>query len=50
MPLGEEKLGGVDKVIDAVGFQARDGTLADAPELYRRRRDDGVIKAVLRPG
>ncbi|MHA4951959.1 alcohol dehydrogenase catalytic domain-containing protein [Micromonospora sp. SD19] len=146
LPLGEEKLGGVDKVIDAVGFQARDrehpdrerpnqvitdaarlvnaagaiavagvypdrdphpapgadgqedlvapwgalfakgvavrfgrthdrryttllrdlvvagrarpsmivthyGTLADAPELYRRfdRREDGVIKAVLRP-
>ncbi|MFI6256945.1 hypothetical protein ACIBCL_12595 [Micromonospora zamorensis] len=24
LPLGEEKLGGVDKVIDAVGFQARD--------------------------
>ncbi|MBM0274394.1 alcohol dehydrogenase catalytic domain-containing protein [Micromonospora tarensis] len=146
LPLGAEKLGGVDKVIDAVGFQARDrerpdrerpnqviadaarlvnaagaiavagvyperdphpgpgadgqedlvapwgalfskgvavrfgrthdrrytvllrdlivagrarpsmivthhGTLADAPELYRRfdRREDGVIKAVLRP-
>ncbi|WFE49320.1 glutathione-independent formaldehyde dehydrogenase [Micromonospora sp. WMMD1155] len=146
LPLGEEKVGGVDKVIDAVGFQARDrehpererpnqviadaarlvnpvgaigvagvypdrdlrpapgaddredlvapwgtlfskgvavrfgrthdrrytvllrdlvvagrarpsvvvthhGTLADAPELYRRfdRREDGVIKAVLRP-
>ncbi|MDG4837788.1 glutathione-independent formaldehyde dehydrogenase [Micromonospora sp. WMMD967] len=146
LPLGEEKLGGVDKVIDAVGFQARDrehpgrerpdqvvadaarlvnpvgaiavagvypdedlhpapgadghedlvvpwgtlfskgvavrfgrthdrrytvllrdlvvagrarpsvvvthhGTLADAPDLYRRfdRREDGVIKAVLRP-
>ncbi|MDG4780232.1 alcohol dehydrogenase catalytic domain-containing protein [Micromonospora sp. WMMD961] len=146
LPLGEEKLGGVDKVIDAVGFQARDrehpererpgqviadaarlvnpvgaigvagvypdrglhprpgadshedlvapwgtlfskgvavrfgrthdrrytvllrdlvvagrarpsvvvthhGTLADAPELYRRfdRREDGVIKAVLHP-
>ncbi|MEU8012132.1 glutathione-independent formaldehyde dehydrogenase [Micromonospora parva] len=146
LPLGEEKLGGVDKVIDAVGFQARDrehpdrerpnqvitdaarlvnatgaiavagvypdrdphpasgvdgqealvapwgalfakgvavrfgrthdrryttllrdlvvagrarpsmivtqhGTLADAPELYRRfdRREDGVIKVVLRP-
>jgi glutathione-independent formaldehyde dehydrogenase len=24
LPIGEEKLGGVDKVIDAVGFQARD--------------------------
>ncbi|GAB3957262.1 glutathione-independent formaldehyde dehydrogenase [Micromonospora vulcania] len=24
LPLGEEKLGGIDKVIDAVGFQARD--------------------------
>jgi glutathione-independent formaldehyde dehydrogenase len=24
LPLGEEKLGGVDKVVDAVGFQARD--------------------------
>ncbi|MFI6271948.1 alcohol dehydrogenase catalytic domain-containing protein [Micromonospora zamorensis] len=24
LPLGEERLGGVDKVIDAVGFQARD--------------------------
>jgi glutathione-independent formaldehyde dehydrogenase len=24
LPIGEEKLGGIDKVIDAVGFQARD--------------------------
>jgi glutathione-independent formaldehyde dehydrogenase len=32
LPIGEEKLGGVDKVIDAVGFQARD---REHPELER---------------
>ncbi|MEU8183257.1 glutathione-independent formaldehyde dehydrogenase [Micromonospora sp. NPDC049047] len=37
LPLGEEKLGGVDKVIDAVGFQARD---REHPE---RERPDQVI-------
>ncbi|MER7891619.1 alcohol dehydrogenase catalytic domain-containing protein [Micromonospora sp. NPDC094482] len=37
LPLGEEKLGGVDKVIDAVGFQARD---RERPE---RERPDQVI-------
>ncbi|MEU8301224.1 glutathione-independent formaldehyde dehydrogenase [Micromonospora sp. NPDC048909] len=37
LPLGEEKLGGVDKVIDAVGFQARD---RESPE---RERPNQVI-------
>ncbi|MGC5286393.1 alcohol dehydrogenase catalytic domain-containing protein [Micromonospora sp. DT231] len=37
LPLGEEKLGGVDKVIDAVGFQARDRERSD------RERPDQVI-------
>jgi glutathione-independent formaldehyde dehydrogenase len=37
LPLGEEKLGGVDKVIDAVGFQARD---RDHPQ---HERPDQVI-------
>ncbi|WP_255508769.1 alcohol dehydrogenase [Micromonospora sp. A202] len=37
LPLGEEKLGGVDKVIDAVGFQARD---REHPE---RERPNQVI-------
>ncbi|WP_433131592.1 glutathione-independent formaldehyde dehydrogenase [Micromonospora sp. CA-240977] len=37
LPLGEEKLGGVDKVIDAVGFQARDREHPD------RERPDQVI-------
>ena len=33
LPLGEQKLGGVDKVIDAVGFQARD---REHPDQERR--------------
>ncbi|WBB70015.1 glutathione-independent formaldehyde dehydrogenase [Micromonospora sp. WMMD812] len=37
LPLGEQKLGGVDKVIDAVGFQARDR------EHPQRERPDQVI-------
>jgi glutathione-independent formaldehyde dehydrogenase len=37
LPTGEEKLGGVDKVIDAVGFQARDRAHPDA------ERPDQVI-------
>jgi glutathione-independent formaldehyde dehydrogenase len=37
LPMGEEKLGGVDKVIDAVGFQARDRERPD------QERADQVI-------
>ncbi|MEV4656005.1 alcohol dehydrogenase catalytic domain-containing protein [Micromonospora sp. NPDC049301] len=37
LPLGEEKLGGIDKVIDAVGFQARDRVRPD------QERPDQVI-------
>jgi glutathione-independent formaldehyde dehydrogenase len=37
LPIGEEKLGGVDKVIDAVGFQARDRAQPD------RERPNQVI-------
>ncbi|MGV9212306.1 glutathione-independent formaldehyde dehydrogenase [Micromonospora sp. RB23] len=37
LPLGEEKLGGIDRVIDAVGFQARD---RDHPD---QERPDQVI-------
>jgi glutathione-independent formaldehyde dehydrogenase len=37
LPLGEEKLGGVDKVVDAVGFQARDREHPD------QERPDQVI-------
>ncbi|MET7879647.1 alcohol dehydrogenase catalytic domain-containing protein [Micromonospora profundi] len=37
LPLGEEKLGGIDKVIDAVGFQARDREHPD------QERPDQVI-------
>ncbi len=37
LPIGEEKLGGVDKVIDAVGFQAHDRTHPD------RERPNQVI-------
>jgi glutathione-independent formaldehyde dehydrogenase len=37
LPVGEQKLGGIDKVIDAVGFQARDREQPD------RERPDQVI-------
>ncbi|MFJ6154769.1 glutathione-independent formaldehyde dehydrogenase [Micromonospora profundi] len=37
LPLGEEKLGGIDKVIDAVGFQARNRECPD------QERPDQVI-------
>ncbi|MEU8168683.1 glutathione-independent formaldehyde dehydrogenase [Micromonospora sp. NPDC049004] len=37
LPLGEEKLGGIDRVIDAVGFQARDRVHPD------QERPDQVI-------
>ncbi|WP_433119552.1 alcohol dehydrogenase catalytic domain-containing protein [Micromonospora sp. CA-246542] len=37
LPLGEEKLGGIDRVIDAVGFQARDREHPD------QERPDQVI-------
>ncbi|MGW3602009.1 glutathione-independent formaldehyde dehydrogenase [Micromonospora sp. NPDC005161] len=37
LPLGEEKLGGIDKVVDAVGFQARDRERPD------QERPDQVI-------
>ncbi|MEU5785749.1 glutathione-independent formaldehyde dehydrogenase [Micromonospora lupini] len=37
LPLGEEKLGGIDRVIDAVGFQARDRERPD------QERPDQVI-------
>jgi glutathione-independent formaldehyde dehydrogenase len=42
LPLGEEKLGGVDKVIDAVGFQAHDRTHPD------QERPDQVISDAAR--
>jgi glutathione-independent formaldehyde dehydrogenase len=42
LPLGEDKLGGVDKVIDAVGFQAHD---RDHPE---QERPDQVISDAAR--
>ncbi|MBM0230918.1 alcohol dehydrogenase catalytic domain-containing protein [Micromonospora sp. STR1_7] len=42
LPLGEEKLGGVDKVIDAVGFQARDRERPD------RERPNQVISDAAR--
>jgi glutathione-independent formaldehyde dehydrogenase len=42
LPPGEEKLGGVDRVIDAVGFQARD---RDHPD---RERADQVISDATR--
>ncbi|PYC75906.1 alcohol dehydrogenase [Micromonospora arborensis] len=42
LPLGEEKLGGVDKVIDAVGFQARDRGRPD------QERPDQVISDAAR--
>ncbi|WCN83395.1 glutathione-independent formaldehyde dehydrogenase [Micromonospora sp. LH3U1] len=42
LPLGEEKLGGVDKVIDAVGFQARDREHPD------QERPDQVISDAAR--
>jgi glutathione-independent formaldehyde dehydrogenase len=40
LPIGEEKLGGVDKVIDAVGFQAHDRTHPD-----RERPNQVIIDA-----
>ncbi|MCW2829263.1 MAG: alcohol dehydrogenase GroES protein [Marmoricola sp.] len=42
LPLGQEKLSGVDKVIDAVGFQARDRDLTD------RERPDQVVSDAAR--
>jgi glutathione-independent formaldehyde dehydrogenase len=40
LPIGEEKLGGVDKVIDAVGFQAHDHAHPD-----RERPDQVTVDA-----
>ncbi|MCF0092402.1 glutathione-independent formaldehyde dehydrogenase [Micromonospora sp. MH99] len=42
LPLGEEKLGGIDRVIDAVGFQARDRERPD------QERPNQVIADVAR--